>query len=196
MKLSEVVGPEDASDFYDRDATEMFWSAENNEFQENAITHSNITTPYGTPIDSDDILPFLYHRGIYYPLFSQNVRAAKTIAPDAGSYPVEGDTPNVYPIKFVQVTYTETPGNQTEVVTDLSASPGPEGFVLNLWEGDGSYIPVDTVIWIFRQGVQWFTFIAPSTVADENVAGYDGGAQQLRGHDSSGTPTWYDVSPC
>ena len=75
--------------------------------------------------------------------------------PGATAYPTA--PASVYYVKWLRnVSYTETPGNQSLAATQTEF----DGYVYNLAEpggGENDYIPLATVGLAFKLGTQWFT---------------------------------------
>jgi len=79
----------------------------------------------------------------------QEVRLARTY--NTGSYP-GGGSDNTFPATFVDGTFTETAGNQTPTITERDT-----GNVAIIHNTSDDYIPVNTLIPVWRQGGRWWT---------------------------------------
>jgi len=76
-------------------------------------------------------------------------RPAKTYRQSGLSYP--SDPCTVYPIIFLDSTFTETEGNQSRTDTDRQASYGVE-----LAFYDGGYLAEDTIVDVYRDNGRWW----------------------------------------
>lgn len=77
-------------------------------------------------------------------------RLARTVA-TSGGYPTEESTPSVYPIVFLDGSYTETPGLQTPTLTAHSASDQRVGYSLST-----GYIPENSLVAVWRQNNRYW----------------------------------------
>ena len=92
----------------------------------------------------------------------QPVRLAKTVS--SGTYP--SDPASVYPIMFLNGTFTETAGNGSATYTNRSAASKRVGFALS-----SDYIPENTIVTVFEQnGRYWIT---PSSATPSSGGGGD-----------------------
>lgn len=164
VQLSENIGPEASADFSGRDGEYLYWNG--TAFVASGLTLGNIASLDGMPMDSGDRVACVYHKGINYPLWNRTVRHAITWRTDAAAYPTSATNPDVYPIKFVKLTYTETAGAQGHVQTFLQPSDsGPDDFVHNIFSGPSNYIPEGSLIVVYAvigldNREQWFTYQA------------------------------------
>lgn len=91
---------------------------------------------------------------------NEQPRLAKTYNP--GSYP--SDPANVYPIMFLNGTFTETAGNQTPTYTNRSSTSKRVGFGLT-----DEYIEAGTVVACWRQNNRWW--ILPTATTESEGGG-------------------------
>lgn len=163
IRMQEAFGPDlaDKSEFYDRESKDVYHDpgVTNDLFSGTAdITRENLTSPARTVFDKDEVVPVFHHpqSGKRVPLNPRYLRFAITYPYDDDVYP--NKPANVFPFKFVRLSFVETPGDQSFTITYLDSgttSPGtdaPDGYLLNTYSEDesgccgSSYVPVFTVI--------------------------------------------------
>lgn len=99
------------------------------------------------------------------PNFPREIFLAKTT--DAGvTYPTDPAT--VYPILFIDGSYTASPGNQTPSFTNHSATNQAVAYSLTT-----DFLPVGTVVAVFRQDNRWWILPSAGTPSIPPVAGVD-----------------------
>jgi len=120
----------------------------------------NVVDPYGCIYDEDEMIPVIADwSGNYLPLYKITVRHAVTCKDENGSYPEEDEEPNVYPVKFIRVRYEEQAGKQEPEVHYLAGETmDPDAFIMNLADGEGSYLEEGQRIWCYHITDQWYTY--------------------------------------
>lgn len=165
MRLDEVMGnfgSGDESMDHDRTAIVQYYETTTRNFADtysSPETYDNVVDGLDLIYDEDELLLCLYHEqsGKYLPVNARTVRHAQTI--DDGEYPDSSDCPNCYPIKFIKVAYPETAGAVEPSVSFLDPDDeDPDAYVLNLFDGEDSYLPAGKDIWVYNVTDQWFTF--------------------------------------
>lgn len=173
IRLKENLGPdpEETSDYIDREAQVQVWSEVNNTWSDGTEERTTICCPNDLPYDEGEILVCYYdpQSGRHVPIPQMTVRHAITV-PSGSGYPERSESPNTYPVRFLRTGYPEVAGRN--VLSQEYMNPdgdGPDDYVFNLFdestagEGEAGYIPVGTIIWLFRlmglNGYQWYTHI-------------------------------------
>lgn len=158
VRLGEVVGVQSSSGFMGRTGTVNFYNPNTGEPVGAHEVEVNASMFYDLPYDADDLIPCVWQQGHLHPIWARTVRHFITVADDG--YPLANHCPNVYPIKFVRIEYLEEAGSQSPEISYLDESEGPDDYVLNLFEGEESYIPEGALGWCYSVTRQWFTHMA------------------------------------
>lgn len=171
MRMSEVLGQmgegtqSDSSMAHRRKGVVQYYDPGLNDFTPTSDdeTKNNITDAIGLPVDADEKIWCVYSEqsGHWHPVNPRSIRTARTVLDESGNYPESGA--NVYPIKYLRMTYEKTPGLQTPTETFLDDNDErPDDVVFNLFEGDDCnavpWIPPDTNIWVFNVLGYWYTW--------------------------------------
>lgn len=173
VRLTRPGGPEDSSDFRNMSGVVQYWSSAADDFEDSNEELDNIIDPYNLVYDDDDFVVVYPHgqSGKHIIIPQMTVRHAITVAPDSGTYPTSSTSPDTYPIKFVRLSYTESPGLQGHTLSYLAPSdPGPDDFVHNIAGASGNYIPEGTLIWCYFVTGQWFTFIGEGEEESSSIS--------------------------
>jgi hypothetical protein len=163
IRLDAPIGVESSSAFRDRSGTVVYYDESDGLWKDSDETAENICSPYGDIVfDGGQIVACLDHwNGKLVPLSYSTVRHAVT-SRGSGSYPSRTSEPNVYPIKFCTVTYTESAGHQTPSITNLDSDSEADDFVLNIVEETDHgpvFIPEGTLLQVYSCNNQWFTHV-------------------------------------
>jgi hypothetical protein len=197
LQLTEAVGPEESSEFRDRAAKLVYYDTQDRAWRtdENSGLVRLVTDPYyHLPWDSGARFAAVFHEqsGKYIPLAQVTIRLVRSVDPDTGDYPEATGCPNVYPIQHVTSSYTAEPGRRVpthttmESIERLGGVDGPHGYVMNLYEGADSYIPVGTVFPAFMINKQWWTYVA---IGEGQCSSSSSGEESSSQSESSGSET-------
>lgn len=144
VKLSAArVGEDDSTDTADQGGTIQAYDPANGDWGDTQQETANIADPNGAVWDEGFRAFCIYdsQSGKRIPINPIWSRPARTVADtdENGdpSYPASNTAPNVYPIKFTAVDFVQEAGRQSPTVTFLNAGDEPDGYVLNLNEGQG-----------------------------------------------------------
>lgn len=165
MRLDEVVGQFGQSDshFWDQEAVAQYFDPTDHILKDTSPEdrRRTLTSPWPEcPYDADQVVLCIQtaQAGVYMPIAPVTVRHAMTIQEEGGTYPPCDDAPNVYPIKFTKKTWTKVAGRQVVTTTYLDPSDvAPDDYVLNIHEGENSYLPAGTEIQVYCVVDRWYT---------------------------------------
>ncbi len=165
MRLDEVLaqlGESDAS-FWDQEAVVQYFEESDHLLHDTSPEdrRRTITNPWPSiPFDEDQIVLCVQtaQSGKYMPVAPVTVRHAITVPEEGGAYPSCEDEPNVYPIKWTKKTWTKAAGRQTVSTVYLDIFDArPDDYVLNIYEGETSYLPAGTEIQCYAVVDRWYT---------------------------------------
>jgi hypothetical protein len=141
---------------------------------EDSYPSGNFADPFGTVHAKDDVLLTFFDRvtGQVYPINpksvvnavtwpttytnSETTLPAFTSSPIPASYPAPTDIPNVYPIKFVKLTHTQTMGRREPTYKFHFPADECDAYVVTTSLYDTYLLPF-TVIPVYNVNDQWFT---------------------------------------
>lgn len=173
LRLTEPIGQfgsGDSSAGHDRSGIVQAYDPDLNAFVDtlNDETKSNIVDGLDAYYDTNDLVwcVYLEQSGKWHPINPTMVRTAVTVMDAPGGDPPYPECDGrVFPFKFVRVTYDRTDSTgETHSYSYLDATDSdPDEYCFNLFEpgedDDGiAFIPLGTLIWVFKCGEQWFTF--------------------------------------
>lgn len=165
MRLDEVVGQFGNSDpnFWDQEGVVQYFDPSDHTLKDTSPEdrRKTLTSPWPVcPYDEDQVVLCVQtaQSGVYMPIAPVTVRHAVTVYEEGGTYPRCDDNPNVYPIKFTKKTWAKTAGQQTVTTTYLDPSDvAPDDYVLNIFDGETSYLPAGTEIQVYCVVDRWYT---------------------------------------
>ena len=163
MRLDEVLGQfgESDSQFWNQEGVAQYFKESDHLLHDTDPEErkTTITNPWpACPFDDDQIVLCVQtsQSGVYMPVAPVTIRHAITVADSSGSYPACGA--NVYPIKFTKKTFAKVAGYQSVSTTYLDTfDTRPDDFVLNIYDGETSYLPIGTEVTCYFIVDSWFT---------------------------------------
>lgn len=163
VKMSEVLGLQSSSGFRNRTATIQILNTRTGQWEPYGGELDIVTSAfYDAPYDDEEMVACYLHQGKLVPLNYLQIRHAQTVRQSpALEYPVEDSCPNVYPFRFVRLSYPEEQGQQdvaAEYLGQGDTDPPFDDFVFNLYTGEENYLPEFTIIWVYYLNGQWFTY--------------------------------------
>lgn len=176
MRLADVLGQFETSDsqHYDQTATVQYFDHVANEFRDTdpAEEKTNLASTWLTaPHDAEELVWCCQTQqsGVWAPISQVNVRHAMTVADELGDYPTCDDEPNVYPIKFTKKAWTKAAGHQTVTTTFLDTEDSlPDDHVLNIFEGESSYLPIGTEIQVYHVIDRWYCYTCCGEICESS----------------------------
>ena len=163
LRMDEVMGQfgESDSQHWGQEAIAQYFNENTNKLADTSPEERKTTlaSPWpACPFDEDQIVLCvqMQQSGIYMPVAPVTVRHAVTVADSSGNYPPCGA--NVYPIKFTKKTFAKVAGTQSVTTSYLDTfDTRPDDVVLNIFDGDNSYLPLGTEVTCYFIVDSWFT---------------------------------------
>lgn len=163
VKMDEVLGLQSSSGFRNRTATIQILNTRTGGWEHYGGELDIVTSAfYDAPYDNEEMVACYMHQGKLVPLNYLQIRHAQTVRqrPEL-EYPTEDSCPNVYPFRFVRLSYLEEQGQQGVTAEYLGQGDTElpfDDFVFNLYTGEENYLPEFTIIWVYYLNGQWFTY--------------------------------------
>ena len=163
LRLDEVLGQfgESDSQFWNQEGVAQYFKESDHLLHDTDPEErkSTVTNPWpACPFDDNQIVLCVQtsQSGVYMPVAPVTIRHAITVADSNGNYPACGA--NVYPIKFTKKVFAKVAGYQSVSTTYLDTfDTRPDDVVLNIYDGETSYLPIGTEVTCYFIVDSWFT---------------------------------------